>query len=177
MPCFLFTQLGFRSAPPSLLMSPHMLCALTRCGSSPGWRLKFRLIMRSDTEVSLRASGCVSNSIKSKPLQTGHICRLELSESQPEGKQGLSKVLPAFSLLCLGRIWIQCRLAKPTAKVTVCSSSSAADYSSSIFDTHRRVDSSFVALSVSRGIQTSPKPPFPSLSFPPAILKMRPWWW
>lgn len=86
-------------------MSQHILRGLTRSGSSPGRWMKFRLIIGSDTEVSPRASGWVSNSIKTKQPQTGP--PMQAWSLRASGEWVGSKVLLALSLLSLGRRWIQ----------------------------------------------------------------------
>lgn len=82
-------------------MSQHILHGLTRSGSSPGRWMKFRLIIGSDTEVSPRASGWVSNSIKSKQSQTGPPMQAwsPQASGEREGRYQQCLACPLYTLL------------------------------------------------------------------------------
>lgn len=101
--------------------------------------------------------------LRANSLRQGHPCRPDLHKLQGRGRGDLCKVLPALSLLSLGRRWIQHwhwqrqsqRAEWPCAPVTLSQMihHNWGGASSRTCDTHRWVNSSFVPLSVSHGIQ------------------------
>lgn len=141
----------------------NTLPGLSRSGSSRGRWMKFRLIIESDTEVSPRASGWVSNSIKSKQSQTGppmQAWSLQASgKREGRSQQSLACILSTLpgqamdSALALA--WQSQGAEWPSAPVTLSQMihHNWGGASSRTCDTHRWEDSSFVLLSVSHGIQ------------------------